>query len=418
MTTNHKLTIGLFGYGVVGKGLYSVLHNTPTLTSTIKKICIKNELKKRDIDTIYFTSNKNTLLNDPEINVIVELIDDATAAFDIVKTALQNGKAVVSANKKMIAEHFEELLSLQQQYNVPFLYEASCCASMPIIRNLEEYYDNDLLQSFRGIINGSTNYILTKMLSENEEYKTALLKAQAAGFAESNPTLDVEGFDAANKLAILLAHSFGVIANPNEILFTGIQNICTVDSIYANEKEQRIKLVGSIKKLSNGKLAAYVLPQFVSNTDDLFFVQNEFNAAVTESTFADKHFFKGKGAGAYPTASAVLSDIGALRYNYKYEYKKLFHENKTALTNNYYLRVFVSTDEIQKIDKRAFEWIEEYHNTVGKCWLIGVIHAQKLVSNSWWKQQGVSLVLCEDAIIENIDYKKITKRSLELAGVV
>ncbi len=418
MTTNNKLTIGLFGYGVVGKGLYNVLHNTPTLTSTIKKICIKNEQKKRDIETIYFTSNKNTLLNDPEINVIVELIDDATAAFDIVKTALQNGKAVVSANKKMIAEHFEELLSLQQQYNVPFLYEASCCASMPIIRNLEEYYDNDLLQSFRGIINGSTNYILTKMLTENEEYKNALLHAQAAGFAESNPRLDVEGFDAANKLAILLAHSFGVIANPNKILFTGIQNICTVDAIYANEKEQRIKLVGSIKKLSNGKLAAYVLPQFVSNTDDLFFVQNEFNAAVTESTFADKHFFKGKGAGAYPTASAVLSDIGALRYNYKYEYKKLFSQNKTELTNDYYLRVFISTDSIGKVNKQNFEWIEEYHNTVGKCWLIGVIHAQKLVSNSWWKQQGVSLVLCEDAIIENIDYKKITKRSLELAGVV
>lgn len=418
MTTNNKLTIGLFGYGVVGKGLYSVLHNTPTLTSTIKKICIKDEQKQRDIDAAYFTSNKNILLNDPEINVIVELIDDATAAFAIVKTALQNGKAVVSANKKMIAEHFEELLSLQQQNNVPFLYEASCCASMPIIRNLEEYYDNDLLQSFRGIINGSTNYILTKMLDENLAYKTALLNAQAAGFAESNPALDVEGYDAVNKLCILLAHSFGVIAKPIEILFTGIQNICKVDATYANEKEQRIKLVGNIKKLSNGKLAAYVLPQFVSNTDDLFFVQNEFNAAVTESTFADKHFFKGKGAGAYPTASAVLSDIGALRYNYKYEYKKLFSQNKTELTNDYYLKIFVSTDEIEKIDKTTFEWIEEYHNTIGNCWLIGVLHAQKLIDNLWWKQQGVSLVLCEDAIIENIDYKKISKRSLELAGVM
>jgi homoserine dehydrogenase len=418
MTTNNKLTIGLFGYGVVGKGLYSVLHNTPTLTSTIKKICIKDEQKKRDIDAAYFTSNKNTLLNDPEINVIVELIDDADAAFNIVKTAMQNGKAVVSANKKMIAEYFEELLSLQQQYNVPFLYEASCCASMPIIRNLEEYYDNDLLQSFRGIINGSTNYILTKMLSESEEYKTALLNAQAAGFAESNPALDVEGHDAVNKLSILLAHSFGVITKPKQILFIGIQNICNADATYANEKEQRIKLVGNIKKLSNGKLAAYVLPQFVSNTDDLFFVQNEFNAAVTESTFADKHFFKGKGAGAYPTASAVLSDIGALRYSYKYEYKKLFSQNKTELTNDYYLRVFISTDAIEKINKENFEWIEEYHNSIGNCWLIGVIHAQKLAETNWWKQQGVSLVLCEDAIIENIEYKKINKRSLELAGVV
>ncbi|MBP6432912.1 MAG: homoserine dehydrogenase [Ferruginibacter sp.] len=418
MTTNNKLTIGLFGYGVVGKGLYSVLHNTPTLTSTIKKICIKDEQKQRDIDTTYFTANKNILLNDPEINVVVELIDDADAAFDIVKTALQNGKAVVSANKKMIAEHFVELLALQKENNVPFLYEASCCASMPIIRNLEEYYDNDLLNSFRGIINGSTNYILTKMLNENEEYKIALLNAQAAGFAESNPVLDVEGYDAVNKLSILLAHSFGVIAKPANILFTGIQNICNADARYATEKEQRIKLVANIKKLNNGKLAAYVLPQFVSNNDDLFFVQNEFNAAVTESTFADKHFFKGKGAGAYPTASAVLSDIGALRYNYKYEYKKLFSQNKTELTNDYYLRVFISTGSIEKVNKQNFEWIEEYHNTIGNCWLIGVIHAQKLVETNWWKQQGVSLVLCEDAIIENIDYKKINKRSLELAGVV
>lgn len=418
MTTNNKLTIGLFGYGVVGKGLYSVLHNTPTLTATIKKICIKDEQKQRNIDATYFTSNKNILLNDPEINVIVELIDDATAAFDIVKTALLNGKAVVSANKKMIAEHFEELLALQQQYNVPFLYEAACCASMPIIRNLEEYYDNDLLQSFRGIINGSTNYILTKILSEKESYHTALLNAQAAGFAESNPALDVEGYDAVNKLHILLAHSFGVIAKRNQILFTGIQNINPVDATYANEKEQQIKLVANIKKLSNGKLAAFVLPQFVNKTDDLFFVQNEFNAAVTESTFADKHFFKGKGAGAYPTASAVLSDIGALRYHYKYEYKKLYSENKTTLSNDYYLRVFVSTDDGSKINKPDFEWVEEYHNTVGKCWLIGVIHVKKLFANNWWKQQGVSLILNDDAIIENIDYKRINKRSLELAGVV
>jgi homoserine dehydrogenase len=139
MEPGKKLTIGLFGFGVVGKGLYDVLNNTATLQSTIKKICIKNADKKRSIAQDNFTSEASELLNDQDINVIVELIDDSDAAFEIVKTALQKGKAVVSANKKMIAEHFEELLALQKKYQTPFLYEASCCASMPLIRNLEEY---------------------------------------------------------------------------------------------------------------------------------------------------------------------------------------------------------------------------------------------------------------------------------------
>ena len=206
MSTENKLTIGLFGFGVVGKGLYDVLHSTPTLQSTIRKICIKNVDKKRAIDANYFTSDRNDLLFNEEINVIVELIDDADAAFEIVKTALQNKKAVVSANKKMIAEHFEELLALQKEYETPFLYEAACCASMPIIRNLEEYYDNDLLQSFRGIINGSTNFILTKIFQDKLEFKEALLLAQQSGFAESNPKLDIGGYDSANKLSIVASY--------------------------------------------------------------------------------------------------------------------------------------------------------------------------------------------------------------------
>ena len=416
--TNNQLNIGLFGFGTVGKGLYDVLHSTPTLQASIKKICIKNIDKKRSIGAENFTTNPALLLNDPNLNVIVELIDDATAAFEIVKKAIQNGKAVVSANKKMIAEHFEELLQLQQQYQTPFLYEAACCASMPIIRNLEEYYDNDLLQSFRGIINGSTNFILTKIFEEQLEFNEALRLAQQLGFAESNPKLDIGGFDAANKLSILLAHSFGVIAKTNQFIFNGIENISLPDATVAKEKKYSIKLVANAQKLSNGKLAAFVLPQFVTPKDDLYHVQNEFNAVTTESTFADKHFFKGKGAGAFPTASAVLSDISALRYNYKYEYKKISHQTDTTLSNDFYLKVFISVDDIAKINKADFEWIEEWHNEFNYSWLIGVVHAEKLFYYDWWKQSGISLVLCPDAIIESIEYKKISKRSLELAGVV
>lgn len=418
MSISKQLNIGLFGFGVVGKGLYDVLHTTPTLQASIKKIVIKNADKKRSIAAENFTTDAAIILNDESINVVVELIDDADAAFEIVKTALQKGKSVVSANKKMIAEHFEELLQLQQENKTALLYEAACCASMPIVRNLEEYYDNDLLKSIRGIINGSTNFILTKILEEQLEFKAALTLAQQLGFAESNPKLDIGGFDAANKLSILLAHSFGVIAKPGDFIFNGIENISLADAVIAKEKNNSIKLVANAKKLENGKLAAFVLPQFVSKEDNLYHVKNEFNALTTESTFADEHFFKGKGAGAFPTASAVLSDISALGYNYKYEYKKIYHQTDTTLSNDYYLRIFVSTDDFSKINKDDFEWIEEWHNDFKHNWLVAVIHAEKLFATDWWKQEGVSLILCPDAIIETVEYKKISKRSLELAGVL
>ena len=418
MTTSKQINIGLFGFGVVGKGLYDVLHNTPTLQASIKKIVIKNADKKRSIAAENFSINAADILNDENINVVVELIDDADAAFEIVKTALQNGKSVVSANKKMIAEHFEELLKLQQENNTALLYEAACCASMPIVRNLEEYYDNDLLKSIRGIINGSTNFILTKIFEEQLEFKEALTLAQQLGFAESNPKLDIGGFDAANKLSILLAHSFGVIAKPTDFIFNGIESISQSDAIVAEGKNYSIKLVANAKKLESGKLAAFVLPQFVTQADDLFQVRNEFNALTTESTFADEHFFKGKGAGAFPTASAVLSDISALGYNYKYEYKKIYHQTDTQLSNDYYLKTFIGTDDFKKINKENFEWIEEWHNEAKYSWLVAVIHAEKLFATDWWKQDGISLILCPDAIIESVEYKRISQRSLELAGVV
>src|SRR5690606_23107395 len=190
-----------------------------------------------------FTVYPEILLSDSSINVIVELIDDADAAFEITKKALKAGKAVVSANKKMIAEHLPELLLLQQEYNTPLLYEAACCASIPVIRNLEEYYDNDLLQGISGIVNGSTNYILTKVFREQLGFEEALLQAQYEGFAESDPSLDIEGTDAVNKLTILLAHAYGITTSPQQLLHTGIQNLHGQDAVFAQEKGYEIKLV-------------------------------------------------------------------------------------------------------------------------------------------------------------------------------
>lgn len=418
METHKQLTIGLFGFGVVGEGLYKALQQTPSLKATIKKVCIKNYGKKRNAPASLFTTDKDELLNDHDINVIVEVIDDADAAFEIVTYALKNGKDVVSASKKMIAEHLPALLELQQQTGRSFLYEAAACASIPVIRNLEEYYDNDLLHSIKAIVNGSTNFILTKIFEEGLDFKQALLQAQAAGFAESNPKLDVEGFDAVNKWTILLTHAYGIVEAPQNILFNGIQNIHAADAVVANARKQTIKLVAQAQKLKNGKVAAFVLPQFVSNDDHLAFVKNEYNGVVIESGFADKQFFYGKGAGSFPTASAVLSDISALRYQYKYEYKKLYHHTPHELSNEIFLRVYVSFDDLNVVPKDRFEWIEEWHAQEERKYLVGVIAFSELLNNSWWKENNTSLILAADPVIEETTTRALKKKSLELAGLL
>src|SRR6186997_3319362 len=206
MTAHKRLTIGLFGFGVVGEGLYKALQQTSSLNATIKKVCIKHPGKKRNAPEELFTTEKDLLLNDEEINVVVEVINESEPAFEIVSTALNNGKHVVSASKKMIAEHLPKLLELQKITGRSFLCEAAACASIPVIRNLEEYYDNDLLHSLKAIVNGSTNFILTKMFEDKLNFSEALLLAQQLGFAESDPSLDVEGYDAVNKWTILLTH--------------------------------------------------------------------------------------------------------------------------------------------------------------------------------------------------------------------
>ncbi|MEQ1623334.1 MAG: homoserine dehydrogenase [Sediminibacterium sp.] len=417
METHKKLTIGLFGFGVVGEGLYKVLQQTPSLNASIKKVCIKHPGKQRNAPEALFTTVKEDILNDAEINVVVEVIDDADAAFEIVSIALRGGKAVVSASKKMIAEHLPEILQLQQETGLPFLCEAAACASIPVIRNLEEYYDNDLLHSIKAIVNGSTNFILTKMFEDKLDFQSALLLAKQLGFAESNPKLDVEGYDAVNKWSILLNHAYGIVEHPDNILFTGIQNIQLSDALVAKEKGLDIKLIGQAKKLKNGKVAAFVLPQFVKNGDPLSFVKNEYNGVVIESGFADKQFFYGKGAGSFPTASAVLSDISALRYNYRYEYKKRYHHTPHELTNEYFVKVYLSFDDWKYIPREKFEWIEEWHADADRKYLIGVLPVLELIQNSWWKENQTSLILTVDPIIDNLDIIHLKKRSLELAGI-
>ncbi len=290
--------------------------------ATISRICVKNFNKKRSLPPDFFTDNTTDLLNNPWINLIVELIDDADEAYKIVKTALRQSKNVVPGNKKMPAHHLPEFIEIQRKRGVGILYDASACGSFPVIRNPEEYYDNDLLQSITGILNELSNYIHLKMFTKNLLYTDALKQAQDLGFAESNSALDVEGFDALYKLVIITVHAFGVYVQPDKILRFGISDISKHDIRFAHEKGYKMKLVANVRKNPNGNLCLSVIPRLVFPEKHIYNVEDEFNGGVIKEAFYDIQFMFGRGAGGYPTGSAILSDITARGYNYRYEYKK------------------------------------------------------------------------------------------------
>lgn len=371
----NRITIGLFGFGCVGQGLWDVLQSSPGFKAEIKRICVKDRTKTRTLPDSYFTFNKYDILDDPAVNTIVELIDDAVEAYQIVTAALKSGRNVVTANKKMLAEHLPELEELQRKHGVSLLYEAAACGSIPIIRNLEEYYDNELLSSVSGIFNGSSNYILSAM-SAGLSYESALQKAQDRGFAESDPTLDVEGYDAAYKLIILAYHSFGLYVDPSSILSFGISAVSDADRIYAAEKGLKIKLLPTVRKNGN-ELVLYVLPHFLGPAHHLYNVEDEYNGVTVEGAFACTQAFIGKGAGGHPTGSAVLSDISALRYGYRYEYKKRYQESLVSAEDTG-LRVYLRFSAKLRVEELGFVEIEDHFRSASYQLVRGTISLQTL----------------------------------------
>jgi homoserine dehydrogenase len=376
--TREKLRIGLFGYGCVGQGLHDVLNSSTGFKADIVRICVKDRSKKRRIPMSNFTFDKNDILNDESINLVVELIDDYEEAFNIVCTAMSKGKNVVTANKRMIANHFRELVELQQKYKVSLLYEASAGASIPIIRNLEEYYDNELLYSLRGILNGSTNYILTKMHNEGLPYSQALGEAIDKGFAESDPTQDVEGYDAKYKLCIITGHAYGLFLEPEEVFHYGIKSISKFDIKYSKEKGFKIKLVPFVGKTNDNTITSFVLPRFITSDKYLYNVDNEYNGVIAEAAFADKQFFSGKGAGGHATGSAVLSDISANSYGYRYEYKKYQQGTVQNYTRNHKLEIYLRYKDEKDKDLFGFEEVSEYFSSKICNYVIGVVNLERL----------------------------------------
>ncbi|NEM97291.1 homoserine dehydrogenase [Pontibacter burrus] len=317
-----NIRLGIFGFGCVGQGLYNVVQTIAQAGIEVAKICVKDREKPRTLPTSAFTYDPQELLQDTSINILAELISDADEAYHIVKQALLAGRTIVSANKKMLARHLPELITLQQNYGGTLLYEAAVGGSIPIIRTLESYYSAEPLTKVRGILNGSSNYILTKMEAESLSYSLALQQAQELGFAEAIPTLDVGGYDTVNKLSLIAAHGFGATVQPEDVLRFGINTVTEADLTIAQTINSRIRLVATAAVDEDNKLTLRVLPTFVTEADELYYVQNETNGVSIDPVFAGEQFLKGSGAGSFPTGSAVWADVSAAIAGYRYTYPK------------------------------------------------------------------------------------------------
>ena len=384
---HQSLQIGLFGFGCVGQGLYDILNKNKNFPANIVKICVKHPEKQRPIAAENFTFCAADILDNPDINMVVELIDDADEAYTIVSQALKKGKTVVTANKKMLAEHLPTLIELQFKYQTALLYEASACGSIPIIRTLEEYYDNEHLYSVSGIFNGSTNFILSKIIKENLSYEQALKQAQELGFAESNPMLDVGGFDPKFKLCIIALHAFGILIAPEKVFNYGIEQFSLQDLQYAKEKGYQIKLIAQAEKTANGKVALFLMPQFISASHPLYHVENETNGVIVEAAFSQKQIFIGKGAGGHPTGSAVLSDISASLYHYRYEYKKKLHQKAPEITEKILLEVYIRYENDADLELISLKEISEKYASKDYKYVIALIGLDSLRKNKEFLQE-------------------------------
>ena len=366
-----KIKIGLFGFGVVGQGIYEVVRKAKNANAEIVKICVRDPEKPRKIqaDKRLFTTSVEEILDSPNINLAVEVINDPDAAYDIVKRSMLRGIPVVSGSKTMLARHLPELIELQKTRHVALLYDASSCGSIPVIRNLEEYYDNDLLLEVKGILNGSSNYILSRVFDHAEPYADALAQAQALGFAESDPSFDIEGYDSLFKLVIITVHALGTYVAPERIFTYGISTIHDSDIRYAREKGVKIKLVAQVVKVSDEHFTMFVMPEFVTPDKYIYSVDDEYNGVVIRGECYDRQFMFGKGAGSLPTASSILSDIMARLHDYRYEYKKMNYVQKPGYTTDITLKVYVRYKEtdihnILHFDKIREQYIGEESNYV------------------------------------------------------
>lgn len=392
MKMNTKINIGLIGFGSVGSGFYHCLQEISSTTFQIKKIAVKNRNKKRKIPRHFFTYNTDEVIQDPNIQLIIEVIDDAEAAYQLVKKALNNRKSVVTANKKMLAARLPELIELSKKQQVSLFYEGAVAGSIPIIQTLENFYTLDKIQSISAIVNGTCNFILTKLHEGGTSFEQILAEAQKEGFAESNPTLDIDGWDATYKLQILIYHAFGVWVKTEQINRFGIRNIRKNDIVFAQEQNKVIKPTIHAE-IIEGNTTAYSIPKLVSKDDFLHDVAFEFNGAEIHASFANKQLYVGRGAGSIPTASAVLADAKDALSRRCYKLNKTSNSLLPAFTNHKTLKIYASSSCPEKL--RSIPWLlieEEKHGNFGK-FIVGEVNLENLLESNINQQEVFVMVV-------------------------
>ena len=309
------LNIALLGFGVVGGGAAEVItENRDLLEKRLgTEVRIKYILDLRDFPDSPFgdliVHDFDTILNDPEVSIVAEMMGGSHPAYEFAKAALEKGKSVVTSNKECVAKFGDELLSIAAKNNCCYLFEASVGGGIPVIRPIMNDLEPVRINSVSGILNGTTNYILTKMLNEGASFDETLDDAQAKGYAERNPAADVEGLDAARKIVILAALASGVLLDPDSICCEGITKITELDTKVAESLGYAIKLIGYYTKTDDGKIVCMVSPRFVPVNNPLSTVNDVFNGILVSSDMLGDTMFYGRGAGKLPTAGAVVADI-------------------------------------------------------------------------------------------------------------
>lgn len=310
---NKKIKIGLIGLGTVGSGVFKTLQNFDNIE--IVKIAVRNKNKKRNIENLddsVITDNPYEVVNNPEIQIVAELIGGINPAFDLIKTAIQNGKHIVTANKELLAKCGEELFNFAEEHNKVVLYEAAIAGGIPLIMPIKTILAGNKITKIKAILNGTTNYILTKMDVQNASYADVLKEAQELGYAEANPTGDVEGFDAAYKITTLATIAFNKRIKIENVYREGITKISPDDMNAANEMGYKIKLIASAELNEDGRADVRVHPMLVPKSKTLAHIDYVTNAVSLTGHPVGDVTLSGPGAGEFPTASSVVGDILAI----------------------------------------------------------------------------------------------------------
>lgn len=346
-----KIKVGIIGLGTVGTGVLKTLFSFNQIEVT--KVAVKNINKTRKIDNLdnkILTDNPYDVVNDPDIQIVVEVVGGVEPAFDLIKAAIKNGKHIVTANKELLAKHGEELFAFAGEHNKVILYEAAIAGGIPIIMPIKTILAGNKITKIAAILNGTTNYILTKMDVDGASYEDVLKEAQELGYAEADPTGDVEGFDAAYKIATLSTISFNKRIDFKKIYREGISSIQANDMRYANEFGYKIKLIALAQIDEKGNADIRVHPMLVKKSKSLAHIDYVTNAVTLEGHPVGEIMFSGPGAGEFPTASSVVGDILSIATelqttNYPLPMMRCKHNEKANMvdiaktTNKYYLSI-------------------------------------------------------------------------------